>query len=132
MSPIHSQRWPSLKTGFTLIELVAVIVIVGTLSAVALPRFIDLQGEARGAALESVRGAAAQAHANNLAAARAGSNDAISFNDCRNTAKLLQRNLRGYKFKGPGTSGPRGTGLPCEVEQKETGDTLSFTGFLVP
>jgi prepilin-type N-terminal cleavage/methylation domain-containing protein len=44
------------KYGFTLIELVIVIVLLGILSAVALPKFMDLSGDAH---LSSVRGSAA-------------------------------------------------------------------------
>lgn len=45
------------EKGFTLIEMVMVIVILGILAAVAIPRFIDLQGEARIATANGVAGA---------------------------------------------------------------------------
>ncbi|MDZ7788262.1 MAG: type II secretion system protein [Halofilum sp. (in: g-proteobacteria)] len=50
------------QQGFTLIELVAVIVILGALAVVALPRFINLQDEAEQAAAEGVAGSASSAH----------------------------------------------------------------------
>jgi MSHA pilin protein MshA len=59
------------QKGFTLIELVVVIVILGILAAVAVPKFVDMQGEAKKGVLEGVRGswksAVMMAHAKWLA-----------------------------------------------------------------
>jgi len=62
-SPLSAQQ------GFTLIELVVVIVILGILAATAAPKFIDLTGDARGATVQAVR--AAVESANTMAHAKA-------------------------------------------------------------
>lgn len=49
------------QTGFTLIELVVVIVVLGILAVTAAPRFLNLQSDAREARLEGMKGAIASA-----------------------------------------------------------------------
>ena len=71
------------ESGFTLIELVMVIVILGVLSVVALPKFIAVDDNAKQAAVDGVAGSLSSASAINYAARKAGSSGTVAITNCQ-------------------------------------------------
>lgn len=121
------------QKGFTLIELVMIIVILGILAVVAIPRYVDLRTEASAAALSGIQGTLASAMAVNYAGCSAlnhvvTANKCVAVDNCDDTGSLIAGGLpTGYTVTAAAIAAPNGTTASCTVTQTSTSNTATYT-----
>ena len=119
-----------LQSGFTLIELIIVIVIIGILAAVAIPKYIDLAGAAKQAAVDGMAGNIASAASSNYAIRSAlGTGKGVPVTGCDTTSFGLL--LQGGLPTGL-TAGSASSATACTVVLNGVTSAAAFDIHVIP
>jgi MSHA pilin protein MshA len=121
----------ALPRGFTLIEQLAVIALVGTASATALPALVDLRAQADDTTLASLAAAAGSAMVLNQAGCLVTQQQVVAgkcqpVRDCRDVGALLHGDIpAGYAVPAQPLASDGGR---CQLQRQRDGAAVAFHG----
>ena len=119
------------QSGFTLIELVVVIVLLGILGAAATAKFQDLSAEARAAAVQGLAAEMQSGSAINYAKNAVGTTSTgIAVASCADGESVLTTPLPGTNYTITSVSGTctnDGDSLTCNLEDSRGSENVDFS-----
>ena len=117
------------QKGFTLIELIIVIVIIAILAAVAIPKYLDLQEDAKRAASQGVAGALGSASAANYAIKSGIPSKGSAIDDCSDIGSLLQSgSMTNFTITAGGIGNGSTTTCTVNISGGNGSTAATFTG----